>query len=98
MYVCICNAVTERQIRASVEQGSCTLSDLQFDLGVATCCGCCAETAQTYLPQAQAAAAPRCETATVAQPCPGQAEPRVHPTEAPAFPVRWMPLPLSQAA
>jgi len=98
MYICICNAVTERQIHASVERGSCTLSDLQFDLGVATCCGCCAETAQSYLPQAGAATPARCESATVSQPCPGHAEPRVPPTETPAFPVHWTPLPLSRAA
>lgn len=50
MYVCVCNAITERQVRASVAAGANTLSDLQFDLGVATCCGCCADTARQYLP------------------------------------------------
>lgn len=50
MYVCVCNAITERQIRSSVESGATTLADLQFDLGVATCCGSCADTASQYLP------------------------------------------------
>ena len=50
MYICICNAVTERQVHAAVDAGATTLSDLQFELGVASCCGCCAETAQEYLP------------------------------------------------
>jgi bacterioferritin-associated ferredoxin len=50
MYICICNAITERQVRAAVDAGAETLSDLQFELGVATCCGCCAETAAEYLP------------------------------------------------
>jgi len=50
MYVCVCNAITERQVRDSVAAGANTLSDLQFDLGVATCCGCCADTARQYLP------------------------------------------------
>lgn len=50
MYICVCNAVTERQVRASVDAGATTLSDLQFQLGVATCCGCCAATAEEYLP------------------------------------------------
>lgn len=50
MYICICNAVNERQIHAAVEAGATTLADLQFELGVATCCGCCAEMAQEYLP------------------------------------------------
>lgn len=50
MYICICNAINERQVLASVDQGSQSLSDLQADLGVATACGCCADTAREYLP------------------------------------------------
>ncbi len=56
MYICICNAITERQVAISVAQGSTTLADLQADLGVATNCGCCAETAQEYLPGGRYAA------------------------------------------
>ena len=37
MYICVCNAITERQVRASVDAGATSLSDLQFELGVATC-------------------------------------------------------------
>lgn len=50
MYICICNAVTERQVHAAVDAGATTLSDLQFELGVASCCGRCADTALDYLP------------------------------------------------
>jgi len=50
MYICVCNAITERQVRESVAAGAVTLADLQFELGVATCCGCCADTARDYLP------------------------------------------------
>ncbi|RYH61342.1 MAG: bacterioferritin [Alcaligenaceae bacterium] len=50
MYICICNAVTERQVRASVDAGATTLDDLHIDLGVASCCGRCADTAAEYLP------------------------------------------------
>jgi len=50
MYICVCNAITERQVRACVSAGATTLGDLQFELGVATCCGCCAQMAQEYLP------------------------------------------------
>jgi len=50
MYICICNAVTERQVRACVDAGAASLGDLQFELGVASCCGCCAATASEYLP------------------------------------------------
>jgi len=52
MYVCICNAVTEAQVRASVASGAQTLEDLQLDTGLATCCGTCAEAAAGYLPGA----------------------------------------------
>jgi len=50
MYICVCNAITERQVRACVAAGATTLGDLQFELGVASCCGCCAQMAQEYLP------------------------------------------------
>jgi bacterioferritin-associated ferredoxin len=49
MFVCVCNAVTETQVRQCVANGAKTLGDLQFELGVASCCGCCAATAETYL-------------------------------------------------
>ena len=45
MYVCLCNPVTDRQIRNCVQQGARTLSDLQGQLGVAAQCGMCASTA-----------------------------------------------------
>lgn len=50
MFICICNAITERQVQAAVAQGASSLTDLQGQLGVASCCGCCAETALEYLP------------------------------------------------
>ncbi|WP_432785101.1 Bacterioferritin-associated ferredoxin [Oligella sp. MSHR50489EDL] len=50
MYVCLCNAITDRQIQDSVAAGTVnSFSDLQAELGVATCCGCCAEVASSYL-------------------------------------------------
>lgn len=50
MYICVCNAITERQVRACVDAGAASLDDLQFELGVASCCGRCAGTACEYLP------------------------------------------------
>jgi bacterioferritin-associated ferredoxin len=50
MFICICNAISERQVKQAVAEGATTLADLQGQLGVATCCGCCAETASDYLP------------------------------------------------
>ena len=49
MFVCICNAITDRQIQEVVAAGATSLSDLQAQLGVATCCGCCSYLASSYL-------------------------------------------------
>ena len=40
MYICVCNAVTEREIRHCAQLG-CSLGDLRERLGVATNCGKC---------------------------------------------------------
>ncbi|MGI9219841.1 MAG: (2Fe-2S)-binding protein [Woeseiaceae bacterium] len=49
MYVCICNAVTESQIRDAADAGVSDLWALQAKLGVATNCGSCKETASAIL-------------------------------------------------
>lgn len=49
MFVCICNAITDHQIKESVAAGANSLSDLKDQLGVATCCGCCAELATSFI-------------------------------------------------
>lgn len=41
MYVCVCNGITERQVRHAIEQGASSLSDLTEQLGVAAGCGSC---------------------------------------------------------
>jgi bacterioferritin-associated ferredoxin len=42
MYICVCNGITERQIRACMaERESCSMDDLQRELGIATQCGRC---------------------------------------------------------
>ena len=45
MYVCVCNAVTDRAIREAVDRGACSLYDVQCRLPVATSCGRCEDTA-----------------------------------------------------
>lgn len=57
MYVCLCNPVTDRQIRGCVQQGARTLSDLQMQLGVAAQCGMCASTALAIVHEETGAAA-----------------------------------------
>ena len=49
MYVCVCNAITSRQLDAAIEGGAATLGQLQMDLGVAQGCGCCAEGIEQHL-------------------------------------------------
>lgn len=49
MFVCICNAITDHEIKETVAAGATTMSDLQAQLGVATCCGCCSELAASFL-------------------------------------------------
>ena len=53
MYVCICNAITDSQIRAAAESGVNDLSGLQRKLGVASGCGSCKETAFEILKQSR---------------------------------------------
>jgi bacterioferritin-associated ferredoxin len=52
MYVCICNAVSERKIHQAAAEGARTLDELQEALGVATGCGTCAEFARDCLQEA----------------------------------------------
>lgn len=54
MYVCVCKAVTDGQIREAVDQGCCTMRCLRNELGVATQCGRCAVTAREVLDEALA--------------------------------------------
>ena len=39
MYVCVCHAITERDIAAAVREGTTTLRQLRRDLGVTAACG-----------------------------------------------------------
>ena len=49
MYVCICNAVTDKQIRRAARQGARSLPELRDRLGVAANCGSCAVQAMELL-------------------------------------------------
>jgi len=61
MIVCVCKAVSERQIRAAVKGGANSLRDLTRELGVGTCCGKC-------LPEAKAALASSLDARDSARP------------------------------
>jgi bacterioferritin-associated ferredoxin len=49
MYVCVCQAVTERQVREAVENGVTSMRGLREQLGVASECGRCARCAHGIL-------------------------------------------------
>ena len=49
MYICICNAVTEREVRECASAGCSSLGKLQAELGVGACCGRCRPAAQEIL-------------------------------------------------
>ena len=49
MYICICNSITDTQIRAAVTKGYATLGDLRENLGIASCCGSCIPMTESIL-------------------------------------------------
>ena len=57
MYVCVCRAVTERQIAQAARNGAKSLKDLRNNLGVTSECGRCASCARQCLRDAHCAAA-----------------------------------------
>lgn len=54
MFVCICNGITERQIRAAIDEGASSVPELAARLGVASGCGCCAEFAASLISESRA--------------------------------------------
>ena len=71
MYICICNAITDRQIVQAAEQGARSPDDLAHGLGVGVGCGRCTscaialvqETVATLKGNAAACASPVPESA-----------------------------------
>jgi bacterioferritin-associated ferredoxin len=49
MYVCVCNEVTDHQIRKAVREGATSVRELHRELKVASQCGKCASTARCVL-------------------------------------------------
>jgi bacterioferritin-associated ferredoxin len=71
MYICICNAITDKQVQEALDAGARNLWDLQTELGLASGCGSCKETAADMLRESRSAKR--------------GSEPRIHvPSAAPA--------------
>lgn len=49
MYICVCRAVSDRQVKQAVKDGACSLRDLRQCLGVTEDCGRCAKAALDVL-------------------------------------------------
>ncbi|MFZ5657271.1 MAG: (2Fe-2S)-binding protein [Pseudomonadota bacterium] len=58
MYVCICNGVTDRQIRQAAEAGCRSISELTMRTGAGANCGSCVEMAMALLDEVHAGAMP----------------------------------------
>ena len=58
MYICICNAITEREVRDCVRRGCCSMDELSSELGVGTSCGRCRPVANDILNESQLQADP----------------------------------------
>ncbi|WP_449429622.1 (2Fe-2S)-binding protein [Rhodanobacter umsongensis] len=52
MYVCLCNAVTDHDIRREAADGVHTFAELQARTGCSDCCGCCEQEARATLVKA----------------------------------------------
>lgn len=65
MYICVCNGITERDIRASAEEGTRTMHDLEKCLGVGAGCGKCRSAAKQILKESRAIGEPRSESRTI---------------------------------
>lgn len=49
MYVCICRAVTDKQLDSAVAKGASSLDELMTATGACTGCGCCKNAVQAHL-------------------------------------------------
>ena len=41
MYICLCNAITDRDIRHAAATGMRSFAELKAKTGCSDCCGCC---------------------------------------------------------
>jgi bacterioferritin-associated ferredoxin len=49
MIVCVCNNISDREIRQAIELGISSMPELHRELGVGTCCGKCVSYARQVL-------------------------------------------------
>lgn len=49
MYICICEQVTDTQIKNAIKEGATSVRDLKKELGIASQCGQCGQCAKALL-------------------------------------------------
>ncbi len=55
MYVCICNGITDHDIRQAAEAGCDSMAELTMRTGAGSCCGSCVDMASEILDESRAA-------------------------------------------
>jgi bacterioferritin-associated ferredoxin len=68
MIVCVCRRISDQQIRQAAADGAHSLECLQFDLGVATQCGRCADCASRVLCDARSTGNHQQHLVTISRP------------------------------
>ena len=53
MYVCICKAVTDKQVKSAIAEGHCSRRQLNLCLGVGSVCGKCSRHVKQLLNESQ---------------------------------------------
>ena len=54
VYICICNAVTDKDIRQAAAAGCASMAELTMRTGAGSCCGSCIPDATLLLAEARA--------------------------------------------
>ena len=70
MYVCLCNALTDRQVRQAVADGACRPREVYGACGCRAQCSSCARAILATIRDAAAALAPHGGGQTAAEPTP----------------------------
>lgn len=68
MYICMCNAVTDHDIRQAVADGVRTFAELQMRTHCSTTCGCCMTEARACFKEALRAEQPTANARPLALP------------------------------
>ena len=49
MFVCVCNGVSDKQLKACLDEGARTVGDLSMATAAGTCCGTCVATLEDMI-------------------------------------------------